>query len=340
MNTTETLRVAIPSNSRLSEDLKPLFENMGLEKTETPGQLKSNKFRGPIFRTMRVQDIARVLRIETSRVGILGLDTMLERNLSNTPGMNPNNVLTFDVGTTRMTMLVRKEDLDRLPQVTDKSAGIITSYPNITEYAVKENISNNLRAWRTGEQICMTKPERYVVSSIIRCCPGFGERQQRPPTAPQLERARELSIAYMRGSWEELRAKLAKENSYWDIEAQPWPQESRFSPPQVPRSAVIRTCEGKVEEMLRNGDIKGAVFAVDLIRSGKTAEECDLIPYGDPIVTSQPGLYFSNDIEKENQLALEVTCFITECAQKADIVIKEGLGKNCVQNGVQKWKKP
>lgn len=53
------------------------------------------------------------------------------------------------------------------------------------------------------------------------------------------------------------------------------------------RNAEIRRVFGQTESILRAGDIPNALAAVDVVRSGKTAEEFDLMVYGPPILSSR-----------------------------------------------------
>lgn len=164
----EILKIGFPINSRLAEDLAPLRDVLTLEGKR--GCFVAKGLKGSVFRMLRVQDIARMLRRNTLQAGIVGLDIMIEDNLeekipvpyrslpcaywrNEVPEMisrnlcrEIENILTLSAGKpTEMTVLVRPEDFVTMPigEITtiiaglkDAEATVVTSYPNIARASV------------------------------------------------------------------------------------------------------------------------------------------------------------------------------------------------------------
>lgn len=80
--TPEPIKIGIPSNNRISQDCRPLFELLNLNGPED--KQTSPYIPGAIFRQMRVNDIAQFLRKGIFDMGILGDDTALENGLVDT----------------------------------------------------------------------------------------------------------------------------------------------------------------------------------------------------------------------------------------------------------------
>lgn len=75
----EPIKIGIPSNNRISQDCKPLFE---LLKLEGPQDKQTSPYvPNVVFRSGRVNDIAQFLRKGIFEFGILGDDTAIENGL-------------------------------------------------------------------------------------------------------------------------------------------------------------------------------------------------------------------------------------------------------------------
>lgn len=167
----EPIVIGMPTNTQLIKDLQPLKDILGLDGRE--GRFVTAGFRNVIFRTLRAQDIANQLYDFSAKTdgGIVGLDTMIETSLAakkalqrkyefaneewlttevkesivNSPGNRVEQLFQMKLGTiTRMTVLARQEDeycfgdpraLGNMPAVC-----FVTSYPNLTEKAVRKPI--------------------------------------------------------------------------------------------------------------------------------------------------------------------------------------------------------
>lgn len=103
----------------------------------------------------------------------------------------------------------------------------------------------------------------------------------------------------------------------------------------------IYVVRGKVEEILRSRVIKNATIALDIIKSGETARTNRLVPFGQPVIVSQPGLYIEGlrtqekpwidkkydrrRLGKPEEISLlqDFIDFIRDKAKKADIPLIE-----------------
>lgn len=286
----ETLKIGLPTNSRLNEDLKPFITSLALEGRN--GRMKASGLANAEFRMLRVQDIATFLRRGILDLGIVGLDVMVEEVLSD--GKNNKrsegsvedfrddkgdivNAFSIDAGeVTKMTLLMSEgereatEDWSRLsdPAVYSRKVpydnpqiNIVTSYPKIARASIARNLQDYFS-----------------------------------PTCPKND-------VPFRIAW-----------------------------------VFIQEVAGKVEEIVTNRDFPGQSFGLDIVKSGKTAKECGLVAFGEPVLESRPGLYaFEREGRRFKNQIQDGIAFLREKLMVAQVPITNGLGQNFVESGLKNW---
>lgn len=214
MKTTESepITLALPNNSRMAEDLAPLYD--ALEVSPKEGTTRSPRLPNTIIRFTRGQDIIRNL-------------------------VNPDGTFTFGV------------------------AGKDTAIEGMIMKAPPFGLENM----------------RGQIDTIVEF-PGLGETTAMCLLAKE-EQSQELMKEALKARTEP--AKLL--TSY--------PCIARvLAAPKIPGRVEIVRVEGGVEKALRSGDYgPNTLFAVDIVRSGKTIANEGLVRIGEPFCVSSPTLF-------------------------------------------------
>lgn len=147
MKSTE-ITIAIPTNSRITEDISPFREALRLEGKQ--GVYRSSDFKNARFRDLRAQDIARLLALGLLNIGITGRDIMLEKLFEIVAPVRDSifEICEIRAGKpAKMSLLGRSEDSsygilgDRF---RPNGSLIVTSYPELTKAAVLDGLEKYL----------------------------------------------------------------------------------------------------------------------------------------------------------------------------------------------------
>lgn len=101
---------------------------------------------------------------------------------------------------------------------------------------------------------------------------------------------------------------------------------------------IIRKVNGKVESILRFRDYRDVDFALDIVKSGKTAAAMEVKRFGTPLLESKTGLYRGwNARNKSPQLLEDFIKSFKECLLRAGLNWKKGMGENFA-DALKPWK--
>lgn len=134
------ITIALPTNSRIADDIKPLREALRLEGKQ--GVSRSPDFKNARFRDIRAQDIARLFALGLMDIGITGRDLMLEKLFevsTSTAGMVFEVCeICSDKKPAQMSFLGRGGDFYRFIDNSFRPQGskVVTSYPELTRASV------------------------------------------------------------------------------------------------------------------------------------------------------------------------------------------------------------
>lgn len=287
----EVLKIGLPTNSRLSEDLKPFTDALGLEGKN--GRMRAKGLEGAEFRLLRVQDIASFLRRGLLNIGLTGLDVMIEESLplrdsgdSSREG-EIQNIFSIKAGEpTRMTLLMRAEEKKE--------------FDDWSQFKKKNRRKRFLQREKFGKNSMniVTSYPRIVNASVL---PGL--------------------------------------NDYFNPAVKySGPLRGLIRPLSSLIQVLVQEVGGKAEEIVRNGDFPGKSVALDIVKSGKTAKECNLVPFGEPILESTPGIFtFEGKGLSSRAQIQDCIQFIREKMLEAQLPTTDGLGRNFVDEGLKDW---
>lgn len=101
---------------------------------------------------------------------------------------------------------------------------------------------------------------------------------------------------------------------------------------------IIREVNGKVESILRFRDYRDVDFAIDIVKTGKTAAAMEVKQFGTPLLESKTGLYRGlNARNKSPQLLKDFIESFKECLLRAGLGWKKGMGENFA-DALKPWK--
>lgn len=106
--------------------------------------------------------------------------------------------------------------------------------------------------------------------------------------------------------------------------------------PRLP--LIIREVNGKIESILRFRDYRDVDFALDIVKTGKTAAAMEVKQFGTPLLESKTGLYRGwNARNKSPQLLENFIESFKECLLRTGLGWKKGMGENFA-DALKPWK--
>ena len=244
---------------------------------------------------------------------------------------------------TRMTLLMKEEDKPcieegELPGAPIPSIPtIVTSYPNIARRSLisglKSFFPQTCRIEDSSEE-----PERYVAASLV----------EKYKKEKKLADSESLNVGDIEELMSRSKSNMKKNLRYLRDETGYYFLTNTSSSRRINTDILFRPLNfdvvevgGKTEEIVRNGDFGRTSFAFDLVRSGKTAKECNLIAFGDPVLESNPGLYYAprrNSSERQPpSQVMDSIDFLREKIKATGVPILDGLGKKFIEKSLKPW---